>query len=126
MTEPAGTPLGRRLYNAVHQEPCSPEEIIEPYEFNLDENGEFANMGMGQALFSISIKNTRKKLEEVGLSIDSIEYHDVIGYFLTGGFSKKSPIPIALIIALQNAENKMPQSILKKIATRMTIVLKKL
>ena len=97
LMEPAGTPWGRLFYGMVHPEPCVPGEIIPPFDFSADANGEFANMGMGVGLLSRHPDETARRLAELDLSLRSVTYRDFFAYPATGGFSGRSMLPAAVL-----------------------------
>ncbi|WP_309383635.1 class I SAM-dependent methyltransferase [Cerasicoccus frondis] len=124
--EPAATPWGKFLYQLCHHEPCKPKLLSPPFEFAADANGEFANMGMAQSIFAQHQDHSNQRLQAIGLRVESVAYHDVIAYFLTGGFSKRLPTPTPLIAAISSLEDKLPNSCKAKLGTRMTLALRKL
>ena len=125
LAEPAATRLGLRFYKAFHHEPCDPQTIKEPFEFETDENGEFANMGMGVALFENRHGQLEKLLAEMGLHIHRLSYRDVLAYPATGGLSKPQLLPTFAISSLLKLERHLSQGILRTIGLRMIIVIER-
>ena len=125
LAEPCGTSLGRRFYKIFHQEPCEPALLQPPFEFEIDENGEFANMGMSESLFNRHARFTQDKLAQIGLAPKKAIYRDLLAYPLTGGLSKPQMLPTFAINALLAMEKWIPQSILKHLALRSIIVIEK-
>ncbi len=126
LAEPAGTAWGRIFYRWFHHEPCRPEEIRPPYQFVAAADGEFANMGMGQALFGRGVPDlVAASLEKSGLKIVGVRYRDLLAYPATGGFSHSALLPAAGLRALLALERLLPQALLRFLALRMIVVLEK-
>ena len=126
LAEPAATPLGRLFYRLFHHEPCHPNRLQAPYVFEADApDGSFANMGMGWALFARDRDPVDRRLFEMGLSVRSIRYRDLIAYPATGGLSRRQLLPTAGLAGLLSIERALPQSFLSKIGLRMIVVLER-
>jgi hypothetical protein len=126
LAEPAATLLGRAFYKVCHHEPIAPGRLAPPFEFKPDQpDGEFANMGMGTALFRIFYSDWYPIIQDLGFSVVAIRYRDCIAYPLTGGFSKPQLAPLWLINGLLRLEGCIPQAVMRLIALRMIIVLEK-
>ncbi|MEM9160567.1 MAG: methyltransferase domain-containing protein [Verrucomicrobiota bacterium] len=125
LAEPAATLGGRSFYRAFHHEPCNPSELKHPFVFTSDENGEFANMGMSEALFVHHRSEADAALNRFGLKVESQIYRDLAAYPLTGGLSQSQLAPTKLIKALLSIESVLPQSFLRLFALRVIIVIKK-
>lgn len=126
LTEPAATPFGIAFYRACHPEPIAPDDILPPYEFAHNGDGqEFANMGMAVGLFVTQKPTVQKQLATLGLQITRLEYRDCLAYPLTGGYSKPQMLPTPLIKLLLAIDKAMPQTILKLLALRMVITIQK-
>jgi SAM-dependent methyltransferase len=127
MAEPAATPWGRRFYRWCHHEPCEPSLVGETAEFEIDPaTDEFANMGLGWALFSRDRLGTERRLAELGLSIVAVRWRDLVAYPATGGFSRPGIAPAPLIRAMLWLERWIPQAALDVLGLRMIIALEKL
>lgn len=126
LTEPAATPGGRLFYKLCHHEPMEPAVLQPPFKFEADTpDGEFANMGMGVALFVQHFNVLKPLLQGMGLSVCEIMFRDVWAYPLTGGFSKPQLLPTAVIRWLLKCERALPKFLLHLCALRMIIVLEK-
>lgn len=127
LCEPAGTRFGRAFYKAFHEEPCRPEEIVEPYEFEAgsEDSSLFANMGMGWAFFERDKAQIASRLQTLGLRIQKTVYRDLLAYPATGGLSKPSLLPSPFFKPILAIEKRIPRSIMKRLALRMLIVLEK-
>ena len=123
--EPAGTWWGRMFYRMFHHEPCLPAEIVPPFEFPADENGEFANMGMGEGLLTRKRPEFETRLDELGLRISAVEYRDLLAYPATGGFSNRAIFPAEILKVIMAIEKMIPQLLMQKLALRMLIVVEK-
>lgn len=125
LVEPAATPWGRLLYRAFHHEPCDPASLRPPFRLQSDPDGGFANMGMGQALFRSHREWTGAQLRAMGMEVKALHYHDLVAYFLTGGFSRRLPTPTVLVRWIASAEDLLPQALHRLCGTRMTLALEK-
>ncbi len=127
LCEPAGTLFGRAFYKAFHEEPCRPNKIRAPYEFEIEQQDTslFANMGMAWALFERDTEQVATYLDSLGLSIRSVIYRDFLAYPATGGLSKPSLLPTSFFGPILAMEKRIPQCIMKRIALRMLIVIEK-
>ncbi len=125
LMEPAGTGFGARFYRRFHHEPCVPEEIQPPFGFPTDGNGEFANMGMGVGLMERQRAETASRLAALGLRIKSVYYRDLFAYPLSGGFSNPAWLPAWALKVVMAIEHKLPQSVMRRLALRMVIVIEK-
>jgi SAM-dependent methyltransferase len=125
LAEPAGTAGGRMFYRLVHPEPCRPDEVVAPFVFSADADGLFANMGMAHALFGRQRAQVEPRLREMGLRVCSVRYRDLLAYPATGGFSKPSVLPAAVMGGLLRVEARVPQALLRLLALRMIVVLEK-
>jgi SAM-dependent methyltransferase len=125
LAEPAGTPGGRLFYRLFHREPCRPAEVQPPYRFAADATGEFANMGMAQALFGHARPEVDACLRACGLRRVSVHYRDGLAYMATGGFSRPALLPAPVLRGLLAVERILPQALLRFLALRMIIVLEK-
>lgn len=123
LAEPAGTWGGRRFYARFHHEPCVPAAIAPPFAWEGE--GEFANMGMGVALFRTHAERVGHALADRGLSVVAVRYRDLLAYPLTGGFSHRSLLPAAGVRCLLACERALPQALLGRLALRMLIVLER-
>lgn len=126
LMEPAATFFGKIFYKLFHHEPIVPAEITPP--FNFDPNGvghEFANMGMGVALFVDHLEAVNDLLADSGLSVDDVSFRDMLAYPLTGGYSRSQLLPTAGISGLMKLESKLPKSWMRGLGLRMLIVLEK-
>ncbi len=125
LAEPAATAWGSIFYKLFHHEPCRTSTIGPPFEFQSNSKGEFANMGMGQALFKNHKQATQSKLKQMGLSLKALNYRDVFAYPSTGGLSKQQIFPTRIIKLLLKGEALLPQAALRVLGLRMIIVLEK-
>jgi SAM-dependent methyltransferase len=124
LIEPAATPFGRWFYRRFHHEPCLPDRLIAPYRFEADDTeGNFANMGMGWALFHRDQEALGKQLEDMGLKVQSVRYRDVLAYPATGGLSHRQFLPTWALRGLLGLERILPQWLLRQVGLRMLIVL---
>lgn len=126
LMEPAATGFGKLFYKLFHHEPIVPSEIKPP--FNFDPNGEgneFANMGMGVALFVEHLDAIKEQLAVFGLSVVDVRFRDILGYPLTGGYSRSQLLPTGGISTLMKLESKLPRSWMRGLGLRMLIVLEK-
>lgn len=126
LIEPAATMGGRLFYRLFHPEPVEPGQIDPPFEFSPNgADGEFANMGMGVALFEAHAVEIESLLAEMGLICESVQYRDLLAYPATGGYSKPQLLPTSCIRALLSMEKRLPQALLRTLGLRMRIVLRK-
>lgn len=125
LMEPAGTAWGRMFYRLFHHEPCLPHLISPPFDFPADENGEFANMGMGVGLLNRNRAETERRLAELGLKVHRVIYRDVVAYQATGGFSQRAMLPAGVLKAVLAVEKIIPQALMQFLALRMIIVIEK-
>ena len=126
LAEPAATPMGRFFYRLFHHEPCRPGRLSEPWLFEADSaDGDFANMGMGWALFDRDRAATEDRLAGLNLSLVSVRYRDLFAYPATGGLSRKQMLPDGLYPGLLRAEGAMPQWLLRILGLRMIVVLER-
>lgn len=126
LIEPAGTAMGRAFYRLFHQEPCLPSRIDEPYVFEADdEAGNFANMGMGWALFVRDRERLTMSLTEMGLRSIVVRFRDVLAYPATGGLSRNQLLPTFGITSLLAMERVLPQWLLARIGLRMILVIER-
>lgn len=125
LIEPAGTSWGRFFYRLFHHEPCVPDQIVAPFEFSADANGEFANMGMGVGLFELNSPETGRVLTELGLTVSKVSYRDLFAYPISGGFSQPAFLPAGLLRPLMMLEQLLPQILMKHLGLRMIIVIEK-
>jgi len=124
LVEPAGTPMGRIFYRLFHQEPCRPDRLREPYRFEADDGkGNFANMGMGWAMFHRDGVVMDRRLAAFGLKRVAVRYRDVLAYPATGGLSRSQLLPTGVLRVLLRLERILPQWVLTRIGLRMIIVL---
>jgi len=126
LMEPAGTRFGRWFYGRFHHEPCEPNLIVPPDEFAPDAKGEFANMGMGVALFDWRRKEIEERLAEINLRVVSVRYRDLLAYPASGGFSQPALMPAFLLRAIMGLERLLPQTWMHTLALRMIIVLERI
>ena len=125
LMEPAGTWWGRIFYRFFHHEPCLPAQILPPFEFPADDNGEFANMGMGQGLLKCERREFEAKLATLGLKVVAVDYRDLLAYPATGGFSNRAILPAGCLKVLMSIEQILPQFLTRVFALRMVIVLER-
>ncbi len=127
LCEPAATAFGALFYRLFHHEPIRPSKLNPPFiiEEKLNENVEFANMGMATALFRNHRQWTEDTLAEMGLAVVSVHYRDFFAYPLTGGLSNPQMAPTGLLKILLKLERLLPQLFLKFFALRVMIVLQK-
>jgi len=126
LAEPAGTAWGCNFYRWFHHEPCLPHEVKPPFQFTPAAGGEFANMGMAQALFSRGAPSlVAAELAKSGLSVVRVRYRDLFAYPATGGFSHSSLLPAGGLRALLAVERPLPQALLRFLALRMIVVIEK-
>jgi len=126
LVEPAATMGGRLFYRLFHPEPVEPDKIHPPFVFDPNGlDGEFANMGMGVALFRDHQEELRSLLAQMGLTVESVRYRDLLAYPATGGYSKPQMLPCGCIRALLSLEKRLPQFLLRGFGLRMRIVLRK-
>ena len=124
LIEPAGTLMGRAFYGLFHQEPCRPDGLRDPYCFEADdEEGNFANMGMGWALFHRDRGEINRRLAAMGLRAVAVRFRDVLAYPATGGLSRNQLLPTGLLRLILSLERVLPQWALARIGLRMVIVL---
>ncbi len=127
LMEPAATLFGRVFYKLFHHEPIAPQQLLVEdfvYESN-GPDGEFANMGMGVALFRLSVDELKERLEQFGLRLVKIQYRDLFAYPLTGGYSKPQLLPTWALKVLLSFERCLPQWLMKYLGLRMMIVLER-
>jgi SAM-dependent methyltransferase len=126
LSEPAATLLGKAFYTICHHEPIAPIGLAPPFAFDPNQpGGEFANMGMGMALFRRYYVDWEPIIRDLGFTLVDIRYRDCIAYPLTGGFSKPQLAPRWLIDRLLGLEKLVPQAVMRLIALRMIIVLER-
>jgi SAM-dependent methyltransferase len=126
LAEPASTIWGRRFYRLCHHEPCLPDKIDAKAEFVPDPiTGEYANMGMGWALFARDRKQTEERLRSLEMRLVAVRWRDFAAYPATGGFSRPAFLPSAVIKGLLACERLVPQQVMKFLALRMLIVVEK-
>ena len=114
------------MYGLCHHEPMKLSGINPPFEFDsTDVGGEFSNMAMGQGLFTKHKMTVAAQLQDYGLSLERVEYRDLLAYFTTGGFSRPALLPAGLLNWMLRIESCLPQLILKHFGLRMLIVLEK-
>lgn len=127
LVEPAATLGGRVFYQLFHHEPIRPKDIGPPFHFDFNgANGEFANMGMGVALFLHHREAVEEYLRKHQLCIRSVVFRDCLAYPLTGGYSRPQLLPTTWIAAVLKFEAKLPQYWMRHFGLRMRIVLEKL
>jgi len=125
LVEPAATMGGCLFYRLFHPEPVEPRKIVPPFAFQPNgPAGEFANMGMGVALFKTHQVEMRRLLAEMGLICEFVEYRDLLAYPATGGYSKPQLLPTGGIRCLLSIEKRLPQALLRHLGLRMRIVLR--
>lgn len=124
LIEPAATTLGGWLYRRCHHEPCEPSVLNPPFVFDVNqaEDG-FANMGMGSALFVVHREWTEAQLARLGLRLRVVEWHELLAYLMTGGYSRRLPFPLPVLKGLHRMEAALPATLTKSCATRMCVVL---
>lgn len=126
LVEPAATPFGRWFYRSFHHEPCKPDRLKAPYLFEADDaDGNFANMGMGWAMFQRDRASMEPCLATVGLTVRSVRFRDVLAYPATGGLSRSQMLPTAVLRLLLSIERVAPQAVLRCMGLRMIIVLER-
>jgi SAM-dependent methyltransferase len=126
LAEPAATFFGRIFYTLFHQEPIKPSHIKPPFEMQPDnEQGEFANMGMGVSLFRHNRDSCAAALDEMGLETGDLVFRDLLAYPLTGGYSGKQLAPSRVLGAILAMEKFIPQFLFRHLGLRMIIVLEK-
>lgn len=125
LMEPAGTWWGSKFYRWFHHEPCVPTEVVPPFEFAAQANGEFANMGMGVGLTCDCRAETDRRLKELGLRIADVNYRDFLAYPATGGFSQRAVLPRFVLRGLLALEQTLPQALWRHVGLRMIIVIEK-
>jgi SAM-dependent methyltransferase len=126
LAEPAATPLARVFYGLCHHEPCRPQAIQPPFVFAADDTvGGFANMGMAHGLFVTQRRALSERLAASGLAVRELLYRDVAAYPLTGGYSKASRLPAALVRCVLAIERRLPQWLLRLCGLRMVVVLER-
>ena len=126
LVEPAATAFGKAFYTLFHEEPIRPGAIQSPYGMEPDdEQGEFANMGMGVALFVRDKNALNERLSSLGLQIETVRFRDLIAYPSTGGYSGRQLLPTGLIRVLLSLEKRLPQAVLRFLGLRMLIVIRK-
>lgn len=126
LAEPAATLGGRWFYRWCHHEPCRPDELSAPWVFEgSGDSGEFANMGMGWALFVRDRVATEARLREFGLRLVDVRFRDGLGYPSTGGFSRGQLLPTALIRGVIRVERWLPQWLWRGMGLRMIITIEK-
>ncbi len=123
LVEPAATPVAMPLYNRFHVEPMRPSELDPPFSFDVDEKGEFANMGMAVALFLHHREWFEAHCEELGLRLLEVKFSDPLAYPLTGGYSGRQRLPDSCIRFLGKFEKILPSFIHRLFGWRMTVVL---
>ena len=126
LVEPAATFFGRIFYTLFHQEPIKPSLIQPPFEMEPDnDQGEFANMGMGVSLFRLNKDACHDSLTAMGLEVCEISYRDLLAYPLSGGYSGPQLAPAGLLRFLLAMERFIPKTLLSYLALRMIIVIQK-
>ena len=126
LAEPAGTAWGRIFYRWFHHEPCLPAEVRPPFRFTAAADGQFANMGMAQALFGRAASPlVAAELGKSGLQVVRVRYRDLFAYPATGGFSRSALLPAGGLRVVLAAERLLPQVLLRFLALRMIVVLEK-
>ena len=126
LIEPAATPFGRLFYTLFHSEPIAPGKIAPPFVLPPDTpDGQFANMGMALSLFKKHRRACLQGLDELGLRLSQIRYRDLLAYPLTGGYSGPQLSPAFLLKGLLRLESHLPQWILRQLALRMVVVIRK-
>ena len=126
LVEPAATLFGRIFYTLFHEEPIEPSRIAPPFVMEPDnDQGTFANMGMGVALFRNHRDSCKILLDDMGLEISDLSYRDLLAYPLTGGYSGKQLMPPGILGAILVAEKFIPQFLFRQLALRIVIVLEK-
>lgn len=123
LVEPGATPLAMPLYNCFHDEPMRPDELTPPFSFEVDEKGEFANMGMAVALFLNHREWFEERCKEHGLRLLEVKFSDPLAYPLTGGYSGRQWLPESCIRFLGNFEKFLPSFIHRFMGWRIIVVL---
>jgi hypothetical protein len=94
---------------------------INPNEKVLSNNADDGDQGIAQAVFTNdSILNVLRERSGFNLSI-SIRYITPIAFFATGGLGRPLPTPVVLIRSLIWMESKIPQPVMKYLASRIVI-----
>ena len=126
LIEPAATHFGVLFYRLFHHEPIVVGEVQPPFTFEANgPNGEFANMGMGVGLLEKNRAAIEGVFDQCGLTLQHVQYRDVLAYPLSGGYSKPQFLPTVLLRFLMGIESMLPQFILRSIGLRMVIVIKR-
>ena len=139
LVEPAATPGARLAFGLCHVEPVWPAECVPPWECAANGRGgryfragsipegleEFANMGMGTALFLRERTNTAAWLETRGLVLRETRHDDCLGYLLTGGFSRRQFAPASVTEWLTSCEERLPSFVRSFLGLRLLLVLEK-
>lgn len=126
LMEPAATALGRVFYRMFHHEPIEPAGVGQPYIFGSSESSpEFANMGIGWAMFGRDREHVQQMLSRRGLALLTVRFRDLVSYPVTGGFSGPALLPATCVRALGGIEARLPSWLLAKTALRMLIVVER-
>lgn len=126
MLEPSMTPVARWFYDHVHQEPVDlkadafapvvPDPNRDPYD---------ANAALPHLLFAKH--DARKRVEQIipALRIQSVTWHSMLAYPLSGGFKRWTLIPEMLVKPVLRFEEMAPTWLRKLLAFRMMIILER-
>ncbi len=126
LVEPAATPWGRLFYSSFHHEPIRLAPLRPPFVFEPDTaDGSFANMAMATALFERYGPEVDRRLGALGLRRLEIRYRDCLAYPMSGGFSRRSPVPPCLIRAVGGVEDRLPGWFFRLAGLRAVVVLER-
>ena len=126
MIEPAMTPLARRFYERVHEEPVDmTADPFAPVVINPDRDPFDANQAIPSLLFATEAARRRVEASVPSLRVRSVGWLSLFAYPLSGGFQPWSLIPAALVRPMLALEEAIPELVRRQLAFRMMVVLER-
>jgi SAM-dependent methyltransferase len=126
MIEPAMTTLALRFYDRFHEEPVDMNaDPFAPVAINPDRDPFDANQAIPTLLFATPAACSRVEKEIPSWRVRSVKWLSLFAYPLSGGFQNWSLMPAALVRPMLAFEEKVPETVRRKIAFRMMIVLER-
>lgn len=125
--EPYVSVLSFLPYRLFHQESTSLNSKLLLREPLVSEDPEDGDQTIPRLLFTSKIG--KKKIQGIFPETEYLietKFVSVLSFFLTGGINRPLPIPPSTIALFIKIESKFPQSIMRLIASRMIITIKKI
>jgi SAM-dependent methyltransferase len=126
LIEPAMTLLARPFYQHLHEEPV--DMYADPYApvlVNRKRDPFDANQAIPTLLFATAAARKRVERYVPSLHVRNVKWLSLLAYPMSGGFQEWSLIPARLVPYILALEQKVPESVRKRIAFRMMIVLER-